>query len=85
MFVIGNVVNYRAMSDDQLISAGLNRDLVSAVMEQDLYLFRDQASWSSDSQLKLLNNTAHYVQFERPDEVINAVKIVIGKVRISIK
>jgi pimeloyl-ACP methyl ester carboxylesterase len=85
MFVLGNIVNYIDMSDQQLANAGLNRDIVLAVMEQDRYMFNDQASWSSNSNLKLLHNTSHYIQFEKPNEVISAVTIVVDKVKIQIK
>jgi pimeloyl-ACP methyl ester carboxylesterase len=85
MFVLGNIVNYIDMSDQQLANAGLNRDIVLAVMEQDRYMFNDQASWSSNSNLKLLHNTSHYIQFEKPNEVISAVTIVVDKVKIQMK
>ena len=84
MFVIGNIVNYQGMSDEQLANAGLSRELVPAVMDQDLYMFNDQASWSSDGKLKLLYNTSHYIQFDKPVEVISAVKIVVEKVKRKI-
>lgn len=85
MFVLGNIVNYIDMSDQQLANAGLNRDIVPAVMEQDRYMFNDQASWSSNSNLKLLYNTSHYIQFEKPKVIINAVEIVVDKVKEQIK
>lgn len=85
MFVLGNIVNYVDMSDQQLSNAGLNRDIVPAVMEQDLYMFNDQASWSSNSNLKLLNNTSHYIQFEKPIEVISAVEIIVDEIKRQIK
>ena len=81
MFVLGNIVNYQDMSDQELANAGLNRDIVAAVMEQDRYMFNDQASWSSNSNLKLLHNTSHYIQFEKPTVVISAVEIVVDKVK----
>ncbi len=85
MFVLGNIVNYTEMSDQQLANAGLNRDIVPAVMEQDRYMFNDQATWSSNSNLKLFHNTSHYIQFEKPSEVISAVEIIIGKVKRQMK
>jgi pimeloyl-ACP methyl ester carboxylesterase len=85
MFVLGNIVNYVDMSDQQLTNAGLNRDIVPAVMEQDRYMFNDQVSWSSNSNLKLLHNTSHYIQFEKPTEVISAVEIVVDKVKRQVK
>lgn len=81
MFVLGNIVNYTEMSDVQLANAGLSRDIVPAVMEQDRYMFNDQASWSSNSHLKLFHNTSHYIQFEKPTEVINTVLFVISEVK----
>jgi pimeloyl-ACP methyl ester carboxylesterase len=85
MFVLGNIVNYTEMSDQQLANAGLNRDIVPAVMEQDRFMFNDQASWSSNSNLKLFHNTSHYIQFEKPIEVISAVEIVVDKVKRKMK
>ena len=85
MFVLGNIVNYIDMSDEQLTNSGLNREIASAVMEQDIYMFNDQASWSSNSKLKLFHNTSHYIQFEKPIEVINAVEVIVGKVKRQIK
>jgi len=85
MFVLGNIVNYIDMSNQQLANAGLNRDIVPAVMEQDRYMFNDQASWSSNSNLKLFHNTSHYIQFEKYTEVISAVEIIIDKVKRQMK
>lgn len=81
MFVLGNIVNYKDMSDEQLTNVGLNRDIVPAVMDQDIYMFYDQASWSTSSKLKLFRNTSHYIQFEKPIEVISAVEIIVDKVK----
>lgn len=85
MFVLGNIVNYVDMSDEQLTSAGLNRDIVPAVMEQDQYMFNDQASWSSNSNLMLLHNTSHYIQFEKPTVVISAIESVVDEVKKQIQ
>jgi pimeloyl-ACP methyl ester carboxylesterase len=85
MFVLGNIVNYLEMSDEQLTSSGINRDIAQAVMEQDRYMFNDQASWSSNSKLTLFHNTSHYIQFEKPTEVISAVEIIVGKVKRQMK
>lgn len=83
LFILANIVNYRKMSDEQLIAAGINRELVDAVMKQDLYMFNDQASWSSQGKLKLLHDTSHYIQFHKPSEVISAVKWVLENIEKS--
>ena len=41
----------------------------------------DQAKWSSQSQHQLVDDASHYIQFDRPDIVIDAVRSVISKVR----
>lgn len=81
LFVLGNIVDYTVMTDQQLTNAGLNRAIVPAVMEQDLYMFNDQASWSSNSKIKLFHNTSHYIQFEKPNEVISAIEFIIWQVK----
>lgn len=83
MFVLGNIVNYPDMTDQQLLDAGISRAIVPAVMEQDLYMFNDQASWSSDGELKLFHNTSHYIQFDKPNEVLNAIKVIVNKVKVK--
>ena len=41
----------------------------------------DQAKWSSQSQHQLVQNTGHYIQFDQPAVVIEAVRSVVSKVR----
>ena len=44
-------------------------------------LREDQAKWSSQSQHQFVDDASHYIQFDRPDIVIDAVRSVIAKVR----
>ncbi|MGF6531255.1 hypothetical protein P3T20_002036 [Paraburkholderia sp. GAS206C] len=41
----------------------------------------DEATWSSRSQHQLVYDSSHYIQFHRPDLVINAVLSVVDTVR----
>jgi pimeloyl-ACP methyl ester carboxylesterase len=43
----------------------------------------DEASWSHRSRHELVPDATHYIQFDRPDIVIAAVKEVVGEVRSS--
>jgi pimeloyl-ACP methyl ester carboxylesterase len=43
----------------------------------------EEASWSPNSRHQLVADAGHYIQFDRPDIVIDAVKSVVGKVRAS--
>lgn len=83
LFVIGALSNYEILSDNELSQYGLNRDQIPVLMEKDISTHKDQASWSSNSELKILYDTDHYVQFEKPTVVINSVKSIIKKVRLK--
>lgn len=83
LYVIGAISNYSKMSDDDLIDAGLNRQQLPLLIDKDLFTHKDQASWSTNSELKIIYNLGHYVQFEQPDVVIEAVISVVGKARLN--
>lgn len=44
-------------------------------------MHRDEASWSTQGREIRLQDSHHYIQFERPDAVVDAVRDVIGNVR----
>jgi pimeloyl-ACP methyl ester carboxylesterase len=46
-----------------------------------LDLHDDEASWSSHSRQVRLQDSHHYIQFERPDAVIDAVREVVESIR----
>ena len=46
-----------------------------------LELHDDETSWSSHSRQVRLDDSHHYIQFERPDAVIDAVRAVVDSVR----
>jgi len=46
-------------------------------------LSNEQASWSSQSQHQLVADADHYIQFDRPDVVIAAVRSVVENVRAN--
>jgi pimeloyl-ACP methyl ester carboxylesterase len=43
----------------------------------------EEASWSSQSRHQLVADADHYIQFDRPDIVIEAVKSVVNNVRAN--
>ena len=46
-------------------------------------LQEDEARWSSEGRRELVPRAVHYIQFDRPDVVIRAVRDVVTKVRAS--
>jgi pimeloyl-ACP methyl ester carboxylesterase len=63
--------------------AQLKITAVQAKQRQEIWkeMQDEQATWSSQSQHQLVPDAGHYIQFDRPDIVIAAVRSVIGKVR----
>jgi pimeloyl-ACP methyl ester carboxylesterase len=49
-----------------------------------LDLHRDETSWSSQGREIRLKDSHHYIQFERPDAVIDAIHEVVGCVRAAL-
>lgn len=48
-----------------------------------LELHNDEASWSSNSRHEIVNDAGHYIQFDRPDVVIDSVRWVVEQVRAA--
>jgi len=48
-------------------------------------LHEEEASWSTRSQHRVLEDATHYIQFHRPDVVIAAVRSVVDSVRVGPK
>ncbi|MDT9597769.1 alpha/beta fold hydrolase [Sphingosinicella rhizophila] len=44
-------------------------------------LHEEEASWSTRSRHEIVPDAGHYIQFDRPDVVIRAVRDVVGQVR----
>jgi len=83
LFIIGAISDYEHMSDDELSASGLTRQQLPILINKDLLTHKDQASWSTNSELSIIYNADHYVQFEYPEIVVNAVISVIQKVRLN--
>jgi hypothetical protein len=51
---------------------------IQAVWKQ---MHDEEASWSHHTRHELVSDATHYIQFDRPDVVITAVREVVGDVR----
>ena len=69
------------MSDDVLKSAGLTRDQGDRMRVAWKGLHDDEATWSTHSRHELVPDATHYIQLDRPDVVIKAVREVVAAVR----
>jgi pimeloyl-ACP methyl ester carboxylesterase len=81
LIAIGAIANFDETSDEELEEYGLTRADVAAVIKRQVIMHNEQATWSSNGKLILLYDTPHYIQFAKPQIVIDAVGEVVGDVR----
>ena len=72
------------MSEDVLKGAGLTRDQGERMRVEWKALHDDEATWSTHSRHELVPDATHYIQLDRPDVVIKAVREVVGEVRSGV-
>lgn len=69
-----------AVADADLATLGLTREQGKQLQAAWFELHRDEVSWSSRGREIRLDDSHHYIQFERPDAVIDAVREVVAAV-----
>lgn len=67
------------------VLANLKVEAEQAKLRQEIWqqMHEEQATWSSQSQHQLVPDSSHYIQFDRPDIVISAVRSVVENVRAN--
>jgi pimeloyl-ACP methyl ester carboxylesterase len=71
----------KPMSESDLASLELSPAQGAEIRTLWRTLQVDQASWSTRSQHRLVDDASHYIQYDRPDVVIEAVRSVVDSVR----
>jgi pimeloyl-ACP methyl ester carboxylesterase len=71
------------MSKANLVTLKLTEEQGRAFQQLWKGLQDEEASWSSRSQHELVPDATHYIQFDRPDVVIRAVRAVVDSVRAT--
>ena len=69
------------MSAERLALEGVTRADASRMQAAWKTLQDDEATWSSQSRHEMVRDASHYIQFDRPDVVIGAVREVVMRVR----
>lgn len=71
------------LSAEQLAEEGMTAEQDQKRLVIWKQLQDDMATWSSNSQQQYVEDSTHYIQFNRPDLVIAAVQSVVGAVRMG--
>jgi len=69
------------MSPERLALEGVTRAEGARMQAAWARLQADEATWSSRSRHEMVRDASHYIQFDRPDVVIGAVREVVARVR----
>ena len=69
------------MSAAELALNGLTAKEGAGIQAASRALHMSQAAWSTRGRQELVPGASHYIQFDRPDVVIRAVRDVVGEVR----
>lgn len=79
------VLTAMAPPSDAMLKSGLVSEQ-GAARERAVWksLQEDEASWSTRSRHVLLPDASHYIQYDRPDAVIAAVRSVVDMVRADV-
>lgn len=64
---------------------GVTEDQAAAEQREWLAMHEDEARWSTDARHELVPGAGHYIQFDRPDVVIRAVRDVVTRVRPGVR
>jgi pimeloyl-ACP methyl ester carboxylesterase len=75
------VLTATANSPATLAAEGITQAQADRMQAAKEALQADQATWSTDGRQELVPNASHYIQFDRPDVVIGAVRDVVARVR----
>jgi pimeloyl-ACP methyl ester carboxylesterase len=70
-----------APSEAELAEAKITPQVAAQIQYVWKQLQDEEASWSSHSKHQLVNDSSHYIQFYRPDIVVDAVLSVVNDVR----
>jgi pimeloyl-ACP methyl ester carboxylesterase len=66
---------------DMLRAQGISAAAAARLDSTWLELQNDEATWSSRSRHQVVAGASHYIQFDRPDVVVAAVREVVNEVR----
>lgn len=71
----------RPMSDAELTTLEITPETGKRFKEEWRAMHDDEASWSTKSEHVVVDDASHYIQYDRPDVVIDAVRRVVERVR----
>jgi pimeloyl-ACP methyl ester carboxylesterase len=71
------------MSPERLVQEGVTQAEGARMQAAWARLQDDEATWSRRNRHEMVRDASHYVQFDRPDVVIGAVREVVARVRAS--
>ncbi|MGW4098064.1 alpha/beta fold hydrolase [Mycobacterium sp. NPDC004974] len=72
---------WSAYSESERAGTGLSRDQFDRMQQAWWEMQVEEASWSTRSTHRKLDDSSHVIQLERPDAVVDAIRTVVSQVR----
>lgn len=72
---------WSAYSESERAGTGLTRDQFDRMQQAWWEMQVEEASWSTRSTHRKLDDSSHVIQLERPDAVVDAIRTVVSQVR----
>ncbi len=72
---------WSAYSETERAGTGLTRDQFDRMQQAWSEMQVEEASWSTRSTHRTLDDSSHVIQLERPDAVVDAIRTVVSQVR----
>ncbi|QRY50369.1 alpha/beta fold hydrolase [Mycolicibacterium septicum] len=72
---------WSAYSESERAGTGMTRDQFDRMQQAWWEMQVEEASWSTQSTHRKLDDSSHVIQLERPDAVVDAIRAVVSQVR----
>ena len=72
---------WSAYSESERAGTGMTRDQFERMQQAWWEMQVEEASWSTRSTHRKLDDSSHVIQLERPDAVVDAIRTVVSQVR----
>ncbi|WP_167859089.1 alpha/beta fold hydrolase [Paenibacillus cymbidii] len=70
---------WSAFTEAQQKAGGLTREQFDRAESEWASMQAEEVGWSSDSTQRILKDSSHVIQLERPDAIVDAIQEVVGK------
>ena len=72
-----------SVTDEVLAAEGLTREQLNAIHSRQMNMHQDQSTWSIHSELVVIEDARHYVQFDASQQVNGLIRAMVKQYRLN--